>query len=368
MRLPELRIGELVAKVPIVQGGMGVGVSLSELAAAVANEGAIGVISGVEIGFNQKNYLRDKANENQKALAYHIRRAKNLSPKGIIGVNIMTALNNFKDMVKVAVRENIDIIFSGAGLPLDLPELVKNTRTKIAPIVSSARAAQAICRYWDKKSNYCPDSIVVEGPDAGGHLGFSEEELQPDKKRSLVDIVKDVLEVIKVYEKKYAKKIPVIAAGGIFTGFDIGKLLSIGASGAQLATRFVATHECDVSEEFKNQYLEAKKEDIILIKSPVGMVGRAIKNSFLMEVSEGKRKPIKCLYHCLKPCNSKEAPYCIAEALINAQQGNLAQGFAFAGSNAYRIDKIVSVKELINELVEGIRQYIPEQADCMCTY
>lgn len=366
MRLPELRIGELVAKIPIVQGGMGVGVSLSGLAGAVANQGAIGVISGVEIGFDRKNYLRDKANENRKALAYHIQRARSLSPKGIIGVNIMTALHNFRDMVRVAVKENVDIVFSGAGLPLDLPELVRNSKTKIVPIVSSAKAAQVICKYWDKKSNYCPDSIVVEGPEAGGHLGFSYEELQPERKRSLADIVKDVLEVIKTYEEKYAKKIPIIAAGGIYTGMDIGNLLSIGASGAQLATRFVATHECDVSQEFKEQYVKAKEKDIVLIKSPVGMIGRAINNGFLEEVSNGKRMPLRCLYHCLKPCNSKEAPYCIADALISAQQGNMEQGFAFAGSNAHRISKIVSVKELINELVEGIRQYQPEQSGYAC--
>lgn len=366
MKLPELRIGDLVAKVPIVQGGMGVGVSLSGLAAAVANQGAIGVISGVEPGFNRKNYLRDKANENKEALAYHIRRARCLSPKGIIGVNIMTALNNFKDMVKVAVKENVDIIFAGAGLPLDLPELVKNTKTKIAPIVSSAKAAQIICKYWDRKSNYCPDSIVVEGPDAGGHLGFSYEELQPERKRSLADLVKDVLEAIKTYEEKYARKIPVIAAGGIFSGFDIAKLLNIGASGAQLATRFVATHECDVSQEFKEAYVKATEEDVVLIKSPVGMIGRAINNNFLKEVAKGTRMPLKCLYHCLKPCHPKEAPYCIADALINAQQGNLEQGFAFAGSNVHRIDKIVSVKELIEELVEGIRQYQPEEAAFAC--
>jgi nitronate monooxygenase len=362
LNIPELKIGDLVAKLPIIQGGMGVGISLSGLASAVANCGGIGVISGVETGFNQPNYLKDKANENAKALKYHIQRARELSPAGIIGVNIMVALNNFKDMVKEAVRENIDIIFSGAGLPLELPSLVENSKTKIVPIVSSAKAAQTICRYWDKKNNYCPDAIVVEGSDAGGHLGFSEEDLQPENRRPLIELVKDVLNTIKVFEEKYLKKIPVIAAGGVFTGADIGELLNAGASGVQLGSRFVATYECDASQEFKDAYLQASKEDIGIIKSPVGMLGRAIKNKFLEAVSKGERTPPKCVYHCLKPCNPRKAPYCIADALINAQKGHLEKGFAFAGSNVYRINKIVSVKELMEELVQGIIEYQPAGA------
>ncbi|MCK9223080.1 MAG: nitronate monooxygenase family protein [Limnochordia bacterium] len=354
MQIPKLKIGDLVAKLPIIQGGMGVGISLSGLAAAVGNAGGVGVISGVEIGFDLPSYLTDKVTANRQALADHIQRARELCPKGILGVNIMTALSDFAEMVKEAVKEKIDIIFAGAGLPLDLPELVKDSETKIVPIVSSAKAANVICKYWDRKSDYCPDAIVVEGPKAGGHLGFSEQELQNDATQSLPKLVQDVLEIIKPFEQKYGREIPVIAAGGIFTGGDIGNYLSMGVSGVQMGTRFVGTHECDASPGFKQQYLNAKKEDIVLIKSPVGMPGRAINNDFLEKVSHGTQIRTRCQYHCLKHCRPQTARYCIAEALIHAQRGEMDGGFAFAGTNAYRVDKLVSVQDLMDELTDEL--------------
>ncbi|QEK13546.1 nitronate monooxygenase [Crassaminicella thermophila] len=357
MNIPELKIGNLIAKVPIVQGGMGVGVSLSNLAAAVANCGAIGVISGVEPGFDLENYHKDKFQANIDGLTYHIRRAKKLAPKGIIGVNIMTALTNFEEMVKVAVKEKVDIIFSGAGMPMKLPELVKDSITKIAPIVSSGKVAKLICKQWDRKHNYLPDAIVVEGPEAGGHLGFSVDALEDKENFSLKSLVQEVLEAIKPFEEKYNKKIPIIAGGGLYDAKDIGEILKAGASGVQMATRFVPTYECDASEAFKQAYIDAKEEDIIIIKSPVGMPGRAIKNSFIESVyKNGKPKDIKCV-NCLKPCNPKETLYCIADALIQAQRGNLERGFAFAGAKVYKINKITSVKEIIDELMEGLRNY-----------
>lgn len=355
MEIPKMKIGNLIAKVPIVQGGMGVGISLSSLAAAVANCGAIGVISGVEPGFNRKNYYLDKFQANIEGLTYHIRKAKKLAPKGIIGVNIMSALTNFEDMVKVAVKEKADIIFAGAGLPLKLPELVKNSMTKIAPIVSSGKVAHLICKQWDRKHNYLPDAIVVEGPEAGGHLGFSHEQLENKENFSLKKLVNDVLEVIKPFEEKYNQKIPIIAGGGIHDGNDIADILKAGASGVQMATRFVATYECDAAEEFKQAYIESTKDDIMIIKSPVGMPGRAIRNSFLENMYENKDKQnIKCI-NCLKPCNPKETLYCIANALINAQKGNLSKGFAFAGAKVWKIDKLTSVKELIDELMNELK-------------
>jgi nitronate monooxygenase len=357
MKIPELKIGDLVAKLPIVQGGMGVGISLSNLASSVANCGGIGVISGVEIGFNRPNYLKDKANENIEALKYHIRKARELSPKGIIGVNLMTVLGNFKEMVVEAVKENIDIIFSGAGLPLELPDLVKGSKTKIVPIVSSSKAAGTICKYWDRKKEYCPDAMVVEGPEAGGHLGFAKDDLKPEKKRSLLDILAEVQEVIKPFEEKYQKKIPLIAAGGVFTGADIGRLLTAGASGVQMGTRFVGTYECDASQGFKEEYLRATEEDVILIDSPVGLPGRAIRNTFLDGVAEGLTLSPKCRFHCLTTCRPKESPYCIADALINAQKGNMDKGFAFAGTNACKVKEIVSVRELMDDLAAGILAY-----------
>lgn len=355
MNIPELKIGDLVAKVPIVQGGMGVGISLSNLAGAVANCGGIGVISGVEPGFDLKHYCKDKFQANLDGLAHHIRKAKELAPDGIIGVNIMTALTNFEDMVKTAVQEKIDIIFAGAGMPMKLPEFVKDSDTKIAPIVSSGKVAKLICKKWDRTHSYLPDAIVVEGPEAGGHLGFSPEQLDHKEDFSLKGIVTDVLEAIKPFEEKYDRKIPIIAGGGLHDSKDIYEILQAGASGVQMATRFVATHECDASDAFKQTYLDAKEDDVTIIKSPVGMPGRAIKNSFIKDVYiNGKPKGIKCI-NCLKTCNPKEILYCIADALIQAQRGHLDRGFAFAGAKVHKIDKIVSVKEVIDELMDGLK-------------
>jgi len=336
---------------------MGVGISLWRLASSVANNGGIGVISAVEPGFALPEYFSDKKKANREALSYNIRKAREHSPSGIISVNIMVALNNFEEMVLTAVKEKIDIIFSGAGLPLKLPKLVKSSLTKVVPIVSSAKAANVICKHWDKKYGYIPDALVVEGPKAGGHLGFTLEQLKDIKNISLEKLVQEVLNIIKPFEEKYNKKIPVIAAGGIFDGKDIGRMLSLGASGVQIASRFVTTYECDADQEFKNQYLKAQKEDIVIIKSPVGMPGRAIRNAFIDEVKAGIKKPFKCISNCLKPCNPSKSPYCIADALINAQKGNFLKGFAFAGENAYRINKMASVKEIFDELISELKKY-----------
>jgi len=355
MDLPELKIGHLVAKVPIIQGGMGVGISLSSLAGNVALNGGIGVISAVEIGFNEADYLTNKMQANISALRAHIKKARHIAKGGILGINIMTVLNNFEQMVAEAVRQRIDVIFAGAGLPLKLPQFTMGTETKLVPIVSSGRAASLICKSWHKNYGVIPDAIVVEGPLAGGHLGFKEEEIQHPNFQ-LHQLIKDVLEAIKPFEMIYKRKIPVIAAGGIYSGKDIAEAIKSGASGVQMGTRFVATHECDASTEFKNAYIKAGYNDIQIIQSPVGMIGRAIKNKFLSEVAAGQKKPIRCLFNCLKPCNPVKSPYCIADALINAQRGKLDEGFAFAGANVYRVTEIVSVKRLINELVSEARR------------
>lgn len=357
MELPKLKIGNLVAKLPIVQGGMGVGISLSNLAGNVALNGGIGILSGVEIGFNEPDYYQNKKEANSRALKYHIKRAKEIAKGGIIGINIMAVLNNFEEIVVEAVREKIDIIFSGAGLPLNLPSFTKGTDTKVVPIVSSDRAATIICKTWDKRYDIIPDAIVLEGPKAGGHLGFSKEELE-DPSKNLDNLLVEVLEAIKPYEEKYGNKIPVIAAGGVMDGKDIARLLKLGASGVQIGSRFAATDECDASEAFKEAYINAKKEDIVLINSPVGLIGRAINNKFIEDAEMGLRKPIKCITNCLKPCKPMEVQYCIANALINAQKGNLNSGFVFAGSNSFKIDKIVSVKELMEALTEEAKLYL----------
>lgn len=345
-----LTIGNLTARLPIIQGGMGVGISLSGLASAVANEGGIGVISAAAIGMLEPDFSTNYLEANIRALKKEIQKARELS-KGILGVNIMVALSNFAEITKTAIEEGIDIIFSGAGLPLNLPMFLNESKkTKLVPIVSSARAAGVIAKRWLEKYKYAPDAIVVEGPMAGGHLGFNNDQLtDPDYK--LEKIVSEVIEEVKSIEDKVGKSIPVIAAGGIYTGEDIYKFIQLGASGVQLATRFVTTVECDASEEFKNSYINCKKEDIGIIKSPVGMPGRAIINGFINDVNAGSKKPFKCPYHCIVTCNSGSSPYCIALALVNAKKGKLKHGFAFAGENAYRAEEIVSVKELMNSLV-----------------
>jgi len=349
--LNNLRIGSLTVKLPIIQGGMGVGISLSGLASAVANEGGIGVIATAGIGMDEPDFSRNYLEANIRALRKEIRKARELT-KGILGVNIMVALSNFADLVRTSIEEGIDIIFSGAGLPLGLPEFLReDSRTKLVPIVSSARAAGIIAKKWAEKYNRLPDAIVVEGPKAGGHLGFKEENIV-DPEFALEKLIPEVVQVLKLFEERYNKPIPVIAAGGIYTGEDIYRFFQLGASGVQMATRFVTTHECDANIRFKEAYLNAKESDITIIKSPVGMPGRAIKNEFLDDVSQGKKKPFKCPYHCIRTCDFKNSPYCIARALINAQKGNLTHGFAFAGENAYRAKGIISVKELIETLIE----------------
>ena len=199
------------------------------------------------------------------------------------------------------------------------------------------------------KYNYTPDMIVIEGPEAGGHLGFKEDELFSNDKPKLEDITRDVINEVREIEKESGKNIPVVVAGGIFDGKDIAKYIKLGASGVQMATRFVATEECDASNEFKQMYVKAKKEDVKIIKSPVGMPGRAIRNEFIKKVEKSKEKIEKC-YRCIKTCNPKETPYCITKALINAVKGNIDEGLIFCGSNVEKINKITTVKELLQEL------------------
>jgi nitronate monooxygenase len=346
-----LKIGDLKIKLPIIQGGMGIGISLSSLASAVANEGGVGVISAAGIGISENDFFSNFLEANIIALKKEIRKARELT-KGIIGVNIMMALTNYADLVKTAIEEGIDIIFSGAGLPLNLPQFLSGkSKTKLVPIVSSARAAGILSKRWHEKYDYIPDAIVLEGPMAGGHLGFKKEHINDDN-YTLEKLVPEVLEEINKLETQYKKHIPLIAAGGIYNGADIRKFFKLGASGVQMATRFVTTHECDASIKFKEAYLNSKKDDIQIIDSPVGMPGRVIGNRFIDAVKEGKKHPVNCHFHCIRTCDIENSPYCIAMALINAQRGNMKHGFAFAGENAYKTNEIVSVSELIKSLMD----------------
>jgi nitronate monooxygenase len=370
-KIPELRIGDLVARLPIIQGGMGVGISLSGLASAVANAGGIGVISSVGLGMLDNRSQQTYKEDNKLALRREIRKARKLTD-GIIGLNIMVATSDFSDMVRIALEEKIDILFLGAGLPLKLPagitavDIMK-ANTKIVPIISSERAANLIFKTWDKHFSYIPDAVVVEGPLAGGHLGFKPEQIN-NPEYSLENIIPTVCSALEKYEEKYKKKIPVIAAGGVYTGADINKFLNLGASGVQMGTRFVATKECDADIKFKKQYINCKKEDIVIIQSPVGMPGRAIINDFLKDVKAGIKKPFSCPWKCLKTCDFKTSLYCIANALLKAKIGELANGFSFAGANAWRVDKIISVKELLDSLVQEFEAAVSSQKPALVNY
>lgn len=349
-QFPKLEIGDLSAKLPIVQGGMGVGISLSRLASAVAEEGGIGVIAANSIGMIYPEYLASHKDANSRALRKEIRKTKEKTA-GIFGVNIMVAVNDFHALLNVAIEEKVDIVFLGAGLPIKgIPvQALRSANIKVVPIISSARAARLIFSFWSKKYQDVPDAVVVEGPKAGGHLGFQEEQID-DPDFALEHILPEVIAVLKTYADEFGRAIPVIAAGGVFTGADIYNLFKLGASGVQMGTRFVGTHECDADIKFKESYIACKEGDLKIIKSPVGMPGRAILNNFLKDVASGEKKKIKCSWKCLRSCDTEKAAYCISLALDNARKGFLEKGFAFAGSNAYRIDKIISVKELLQEL------------------
>ena len=323
-----IKVGEKISKYPIIQGGMGVGISMHKLAGTVAKEGGIGVISTADIGYQEESFNKNPMEANKIAIEKEISLARKIAGEnGIIGANIMVALNNYAEIVKECVKQKIDLIISGAGIPKDLPEYVKNSKTKIAPIVSSLRCCKLIVKHWKSKYNYTPDMIIIEGPEAGGHLGFKEDELNKEENK-LENITTQVVEYIKEVEKETNTEIPVIAAGGIWDAKDIKKFLKLGASGVQMATRFVATEECDASDEFKQAYINAKQEDVKIVKSPVGMPGRAIYNNFIKQTEQTKSKIEKC-YKCIKTCDVTKTPYCITKALINAVEGNMNKALIF---------------------------------------
>ena len=350
MEMKPLVIGDIEAKIPIIQGGMGVGISLSSLAAAVAKEGGIGVISTAQIGYQYEGYAKNPTATNLKAIGEEIKKARKIAEGGVIAVNIMVATRGYEEYVKAAVNAGVDLIISGAGLPVTLPALVGDATTKMAPIVSSLKSAQVICKYWWKKYERLPDLVVIEGPKAGGHLGFSMEQLQDEVYlEHYEDEILAIISYIKELSAEKDKKIPVVIAGGIYDKEDIKHALSLGADGVQIATRFVTTYECDASIEYKQTYIDAQKEDIVLVKSPVGMPGRAILNPFMKRVEKEKVPHAKC-HGCIISCNPMETPYCITEALVNAAKGNTDEALLFCGTNAYRATKIEHVSDIFKEL------------------
>lgn len=351
MKVKPLKIRDITASIPVIQGGMGVGISLSRLAGNVAKCGGIGVISTAQIGYNEPGFHSDPIGVNQEALKKHINLAKEIAGEGIVGVNIMVATKKYEEYVKTAVKAGIDLIISGAGLPIKLPELVEKSKTKIAPIVSSIKSAAVIFKLWDRHYKRVPDLLVIEGPNAGGHLGFTYDQLMDIEGMNYDEEVKGIMEVAKQYSEKYNYEIPVVTAGGIYDKADMEQQMALGVSGVQVGTRFVTTYECDASDAYKETYINSKKEDIQIVKSPVGMPGRAIKNAFI-ERTETETSDIKKCYQCLEKCTMKDIPYCITEALVNAVKGNTDNGLLFCGSNAYRAKGLEHVSDIMEEFAE----------------
>ncbi|MFW5715823.1 MAG: NAD(P)H-dependent flavin oxidoreductase [Spirochaetota bacterium] len=366
---PSLRIGRRTARVPVIQGGMGVGISLSGLASAVANAGGIGVIAANAIGLLERDYFRDGRAANLRALRREIREARRKS-KGVIGVNIMVAVNDFHELLDVAIEERVDLVLMGAGLPVkNIPvERMRAAGVAAVPIVSSARAVEMIFRMWKKLYDDVPDAVVCEGPKAGGHLGFSEEQIN-DPDHALETLIPPIVEAVRPYEQELGRRIPVIAAGGVYDGSDVFNMVEMGAGGVQMGTRFVATDECDADDRFKQAYVECTEDQIGIIKSPVGMPGRAIRNEFIAAVERGESPDFRCAWQCLSSCKADDARYCISLALNNARKGRLERGFVFAGSNAHRITRIVPVAALVSELADGFvhraREAVSQRLDAI---
>ncbi|URM32600.1 nitronate monooxygenase [Cytobacillus firmus] len=309
MKFPQLKIGHMTPEFPIMQGGMGVGISLSGLASAVANAGGIGIISGTGISIEE--------------LRLHIRKARAaIKGEGYIGVNVLFAMNDFAEKMKAAIEEKVDFIISGAGISRDMYNWGKESGTPVISIVSSARLAKMSERLG-------ASAVVVEGNEAGGHLGTE---------RPLFDILPEVVEAVKI---------PVIAAGGILTGEDIAHAIRIGASGVQMGTRFVATHECDAPLSFKEKYVHAKQEDIVMVKTTVGLEGRAIKNNFTEQISDNKKVKIKKCIDCLKNCSYR---FCTLDSLVTSMEGDCENGLVFAGARVHEINEILPVQTIIHNI------------------
>lgn len=357
MNIRPLQIGDLTIPIPVIQGGMGVGVSLSSLAGAVALEGGVGVISTAQIGYRDKDYDRNPIECNLRAIGEEIRKArdiiangiKNGKRTGILATNIMVATRKYEEYVKAAVEAGIDLIISGAGLPMSLPKLVEGTKTKIAPIVSSVKSAEVICKYWLKKFMRIPDMIVIEGPKAGGHLGFTKEQIEEYIENDNYDeeIVR-IIDYTKDFATSQSARIPVVVAGGVYAKDDLEHYLTLGADGVQMATRFVTTYECDAPMDYKQTYIDANKEDIVIVQSPVGMPGRAILNPFMKRAKEG-RIPHPMCHLCVSTCKPNETPYCITDALVNAVTGKTDEALLFCGTNAYRATKLEHVSDIMRE-------------------
>ena len=351
MEARPLKMGNIVAKVPLIQGGMGVGISLGRLAGTVAKEGGIGIISAAQIGFMEPDFDTNTKEANLRAIKKEYDKARAIAPDGIIGFNIMVAMRYYEEYVRAAIDAGADLIISGAGLPTDLPRIAGDSQTKLAPIVSTDKSAKVILKYWGRKYKRMPDLLVIEGPKAGGHLGFTKEQLESYDQAAYDAEVGVILDTVKSYEEEFHCQIPVALAGGIENKAQAEHAFSLGVDAIQAATRFVTTEECDAHIKYKEAYLNAKETDIVIVKSPVGMPGRAILNPCMEKVMAGEQIPHSSCHGCLHKCNPCEIPYCITDALVHAARGEVDDALLFCGAYAYKADHLETVKEVIDSLM-----------------
>ncbi len=363
MSFAPLKIGKHIIDIPIIQGGMGVGISWDRLSGTVSKEGGLGVVSSVGTGiYENRRYSHKLAGDNRpvdavnfyskEALHEIFARARKICGNKPLGANVLYAINDYKRVVIDSCEAGADIIITGAGLPLTMPECIKDfPDVALVPIVSTAKALKILCRRWEKSHGRMPDAVIVEGPLSGGHQGFKYDEcFLPENQ--LEEILPRVVE-----EAKEWGNMPVIAAGGIWDNSDIKKMFALGASGVQMGTRFIGTYECDASDKFKQVILDSKEEDIKLFKSPVGYPARGVKTNLHHMIEQGIAPKVACISNCVAPCHhgeeAKAVGYCIADRLSDAYDGDLNRGLFFTGSNGYRLNEIISVKELLDKLVNG---------------
>ena len=351
-----MKLGNRELALPLIQGGMGVGVSVGGLAGAVAAKGAMGTLSTADAGWNEPDFAAHPQQANLRALRREVQRAKRLAAgAGLVAVNAMVATRQYTDSVRAALEAGADAIVSGAGLPLELPALAEGFEALLAPIVSSPRAAQLICRTWAKRYGRVPDFVVLEGCRAGGHLGFDEADLLAGRCAPLSQLIPQVLAALRPFEEKFGRAIPLFCAGGVATGAEMARCTRLGAAGAQLATRFIATEECDASQGYKDVLLAARPEDLRIIHSPVGMPGRAVNSPLVQRLAAGMRQPPAHCSGCIKSCRPAETPFCITHALIEAVKGNWEEGLFFSGSRVDLVDRMRTVPDLIDELMKDWR-------------
>lgn len=351
-----MKLGNRELALPLIQGGMGVGVSMGGLAGAVAAQGAMGTLSTADAGWNEPDFAAHPQQANLRALRREVQRAKRLAAgAGLVAVNAMVATRQYADSVRTALEAGADAIVSGAGLPLELPALAEGFEALLAPIVSGPRAAQLICRTWAKRYGRVPDFVVLEGCQAGGHLGFEEADLLSGRCTPLSRLIPEVLAALRPFEEKFGRAIPLFCAGGVATGAEMARCTRLGAAGAQLATRFIATEECDAGQGYKDVLLAARPEDLRIIHSPVGMPGRAVNSPLVQRLAAGMRQPPAHCSGCIKSCRPAETPFCITHALIEAVKGNWEEGLFFSGSRVDLVDRMRTVPDLIDELIKEWR-------------